>query len=175
MNLKNNEDKLKQVMDGVNSLLNDKQKFSMAGLKVKEGEIINSENELLQRIEMITSGAADLESWCLFSDRIAINFTDFNRENLLKLQEAEFYSNSGKKTCRIRRIDTSRFVMAEYILSGSEGNSLLYREQMVCLRQDLVKIYKFKNINYLLWYRECDGEKGKIVPYLQQFIGFKEV
>ena len=170
----NSEVKLKEIIEGVNSLLNKRRQFNLGRLKTKS-RIVGSESELKKDIQSIVSECGDLESWCMFSDKITQNCLPLEDDRLLKLQEAELHSRSKKKTLKIKRIGSGGFVVAEYT-TGTEGEVMAYQIQSVCVRQDIASRDGHQGrVWYALWYREDDKEKGKIVPYLQQFIGFKEV
>ncbi len=112
----------------------------------------------------------------MFSDRIVRNCNVFDKESLLKLQEAELYSRTRQRTVRVKRLAAEKFAFAVYLKDAGDGDVMPYQIQSVCVRQDIVSRDKMpKKVNYALWYRKSSDEKGKIVPYLQQFIGYKEV
>jgi hypothetical protein len=169
------ENELNEILGGVNSLLSKSRQYYAGRLKV-ESIIVNSEKELEDEIKKEISDCSDLESWCMFSDRIVRNCNVFDKESLLKLQEAELYSRTRQRTVRVKRLAAEKFAFAVYLKDAGDGDVMPYQIQSVCVRQDIVSRDKMpKKVNYALWYRKSSDEKGKIVPYLQQFIGYKEV
>ena len=175
LSAKKSEAELNEILAGVNSLLNKKRHYQTGRLKV-ESRIVGSEKELEAEIKKVTSDCGDLQFWCMFSDEIVRNSANFDENSLFKLQEAELYSGSMQRTVRIKRLATAKFAFAVYTKGADGGEIMPYQIQSVCVRQDIVSRDKMsKKVNYALWYRESDEEKGKIVPYLQQFIGYKEI
>ena len=179
MNGSANSINMKELVDGVNTLLHGSdRKFSLGCLKIAENGIVGSEKELQEKLMQYLKSEDDTESWIMFSDRIVRNqpLSEFDTTLLLKLQEAEFYSARKQITVRIKRTGTGSFALAVYE-SGSEsgGQELPCRQQSICVRQDIAaRDHLAKTINYILWYKPCSNDPGRILPYVQQFTGFEK-
>ncbi|MBQ8708650.1 MAG: hypothetical protein IJ523_11240 [Succinivibrionaceae bacterium] len=170
---------MKELVDGVNTLLRGSaRKFSLGSLKIAENGIVNSEKELQEKLMLFLKADDAPVSWIMFSDRIVRNQAPsaLDAASLLKLQEAEFYSAKKQTTVRVKRTGTGHFALAVYENDGSEGGQKLpCRTQSICVRQDIASRDRLsRRIVYTLWYRPSDTERGRIVPYVQQFTGFEE-